>query len=141
MNDVVRQIVERGGMVYFPECFANIIVGSAFIRDVDEKAGTFNVRVYHDDDRDFYFSEYGKWIFSTEEEAKKAIKRIPKKGQTVYQIIDKQIVKKQVESYKGYYNYYTINLHIVLTDGEEVHLSELDKTLFTNLKNAKKQLK
>ena len=145
MKDIIDKITASDGRAYFPDCgflgINHLVVGSGGIREINEKYGTFLVIVYHDDYRKYNLTEYGKWIFGTEKEAEDAIERLPKNGQTVYQIIDNQIVEQQADHYANHYCGNRIDLYIVLLNGEEVYIDEVGQTLFLTYDEATKHLK
>ena len=145
MKDVTDKILASDRWAYFPDCgflgIDHLLVNCGGIREINEKYGTFLVIVYHDDYRKYNLSEYGKWIFGTEQEVKDAIERLPKNGQTVYQIIDNQIVEQKADHYVNYHRGNRIDLYIVLLNGEEVYIDEVGQTLFLTYDEATKHLK
>ena len=85
---------------------------------------------------DYKLSQFKKSIFATEDAAIEFIERLPKKGAYVYTIVNGVVIVREVKGYINHRNDNQVDICIVLTTGNEISITEIDKSLFLTYTDA-----
>lgn len=113
----------------------------AQILKVHEEFKTFVAVLYGDTYQRYSFEDYGRLIFDTKDEAKKAANKLPKPKSIVYQIIGKRVYKKIVTGIDGHYFDDVYDLILRLNKGSAVSTKEIGISIFLNESDARQKIK
>lgn len=146
MHNLCKRKFEKGQEIYLIDYWkvgniAQVLATKAKIFWVDEKKQRLMLELYGNTYKVYGFTDYKRLFFDTQEEVEEGIKRLPKLQATVYQLVDKWVVKKTVVGISGKLNSGTADIVICLSRGKPVPISELNRTLFFNESDARKKLR
>lgn len=113
----------------------------AQILKVHEEFKTFVAVLYGDTYQRYSFEDYGRLIFDTKDEAKKAANKLPNPKSIVYQIIGKRVYKKIVTGIDGHYFDDVYDLILRLNKGSAVSTKEIGISIFLNESDARQKIK